>query len=273
MSTIRQPQIVPVSLGAATSQGTPTVLKARVTPVNVGGSAIFVISAPPPGCQLILESPDSMRQQIGEGDFIRPGQDFNRFFIRHQLADGGQLLLAVYPPMGVNTLPHLARPQLLPRVRGVVMGDLTVAAATAWKMRLRNTENTGSGRIAYVRSIDLHHFSGGGVVVECRADVDQDLSADAGTDSAIKWANALAGVTPPFAPAVVARTGGAAWADPPAAGTPSYYFSLAPDNGLVFDPPYPLLPQKEIRIQHLTAPGIRCAMSADISGEVVPSIE
>lgn len=271
MATIQQPNYTLVDLGAATSVGTPARLRASVTEVGVSGSAVFVVSPVPPGCQIIFEARDAQRQRIVEGDLIRPGQDFSRFFLRHQLADGGKVLLAVYPPTRLLTLPQLARTVEVGRIRGILMGDLTVAAATAWKMRIRNTEAVGSGKIGYLRSVDLHHFSGAAVTVEVRADVDQDISADAGTDHNVQWANVIAAAPKTHVPAITARTSGAAWADPPAAGTPSYYFSLSPDNGLVFDPPLPILPQKEIRLQHLTAPGIRCSLSADLSGEVVPT--
>jgi hypothetical protein len=271
--TVIQPSPLLVQLGRADKDPNSATVRAKVTEWSVSGSAIYVASKPVPGAQLMFDTPAGLPHRLTEGAFIRAGGNFRKLYIRHESNDGGSLLLSVYPPTDEKDYPSLLQTQPMERARGIVNLLLTEAAASIWRARLQNAEPFG-GRVAYIHSLDLEHSLGPATAIRVRIDMNQDISSGAAGEAAfgINWNGSISGVPDPgHFPVVRMMSKGAAWADPPAAPASSYYMTLSPDNGLAFEPPFPLMPQKELRIAHLASPGLTGSATADVSGDVIPS--
>lgn len=268
---IAQPVSKLFSIPAAGIEGSTSLVKPALMSELVQGSAIFVKSLSVPGVQLYLDTNGDHPYELAEGDFIRPGANFGRIYLRNESGIPAAVVLSIYPtlPPDVQDFPSWLRTDKRERARGTATCVHTVAAATTWRGRLQNMSADG-GPMAYVASINVH--TDAELVV--RVDVDQLLDATAGTTQEIGWADNVAAVLaagklPSHLAAIRCRTGGAAWADPPAAADRrSYYFTCNKDNGVVFNPPYPLAPQREIRVAHLTAPGTTSSFTADVEGEI-----
>lgn len=270
---IQNPTYTLVNLGTASKDPGSAGVKPRLVSVDVGGSAIWVASKPTPGVQLILESPSSLPYRLSEGAFIRPGGNFTRFFLRHENADGGSVLLAVYPPTQEDDYPSLLQTQPMERVRGIATARFDEVLGTTWRARLQNTEAVG-GKIAYIHSIDFQHNLGSATPIRIRVDMHQDITSGAAGEAAnvINWVGSVANVAQSgHFPKVQAITKGAAWPDPPDPPHSAYYLNLQPQDGLAFDPPFPLMPQKEVRVSYLSTPAVTGIMTADLSGDVMPT--
>jgi hypothetical protein len=273
---------------ATPDTSTPTKVKLGLTVIEKPGSAVAIGSAVPPGTQLSFDKME-VWFPIAEGDFIRPGLDFQQIKIRTaswwELVPGQtyispRRIMLIITAAGVGGSEAWLRTREVPRVHGIAGVRDTVAAATNWGARLQNHDGiNGGNKEIFVHGIQLGHDGGAGTIVRARIDFDQEkigtgvggeiasyvrwegVPVDAGNDRVLpqplcRWVTKIASAADPAPVSAAAFT--------------TMYLTLAPENFIHLDPPARLRPGREIRVWHLSAPGLTGWASADVSGDVVP---